>query len=97
MSYLLVSLFRTSEQPLRHRTISDKDLGYASRLPRQDSISNVAWMQIVAFQCLNLRLVKLMRSDSISCVASNSIMPPYNMAQNFVLVNVPTLVMDSDF
>lgn len=46
MSYLLVSLFRTSEQPLRHRTISDKDLGYASRLPRQDSISNVAWMQI---------------------------------------------------
>ena len=27
MSYLLVSLFRTSEQPLRHRTISDKDLG----------------------------------------------------------------------
>jgi len=31
---------RTSEQPLRHRTISDKDLGYASRLPRQDSISN---------------------------------------------------------
>eukprot|EP00435_Cladocopium_sp_Y103_P025327 s59_g6.t1 len=31
---------RTSDQPLRHRTISDKELGYASRLPRQDSISS---------------------------------------------------------
>ena len=31
---------RTEQPALPHRTISDKDVGYASRLPRQDSISS---------------------------------------------------------
>ena len=45
----------------------------------------------------NLRLVKLLTSDSISCVAPSCEILLYNMAHNLVLVNVRTLVMDSHF